>query len=507
MIEAAELLHRQRVLAEFGRFVLDCTDLQGILTQGSRLIAEALKADLAKVLEIERERGSALVRAGVGWNPGIVGHARIRLDEHSSEAHAIKMAAPLITQDISKEDRFAFPEFMREHGVVALVNVPILLPGREPYGVLQVDLREPRAFGQEDIEFLQTYAMVLGPVIDRLQKARDLASTSEKYRLIVENARDYAIMLTDREHKITDWLPGAATIFGWAEEEILGQSADILFTPEDRATHQPEWEIDTARREGQAPDVRWHVRKDGSRVFIDGQTTALCGSDGAVTGFMKIGQDVTEKREWEERQQLLVAELQHRTRNIIAVVRSLSDKTVQSSKDLPDFKARFRERLQALARAQSLLSRLEDDHRVAFDELLGAQLASMEEYAERIRRDGPRGVRLRSSSVQILALALHELATNAVKYGALCQPQGSLAITWRLEPEAADGRPWLHIDWRERGVEIAPETQTKARGQGRDLIERALPYQLDGRTNFTLAAEGVHCTLSLPVSMSMAQGG
>lgn len=94
MIDAKELLHRQQILADFGRFVLDCNDLQQVLTEACRLIADALKADLAKVVEIERDQGTALVRAGVGWNPGIVGHARLRLDERSSEAHAIRTAEP-----------------------------------------------------------------------------------------------------------------------------------------------------------------------------------------------------------------------------------------------------------------------------------------------------------------------------------------------------------------------------------------------------------------------------
>jgi PAS domain S-box-containing protein len=280
---------------------------------------------------------------------------------------------------------------------LSLVNVPILLPGREPYGVLQVDLREPREFGQEDIQFLRTYAMVLGPVIDRLHKARDLVRTSERYRLIVENARDYAIFLTDEEDIITDWLPGAAAVFGWTEKEVLGKPSEILFTPEDREAGQPEKEFDTARREGKAPNVRWHIRKDGTRVFIDGQTTALKSPDGTIHGFMKIGQDVTQRRKWEEQQQVLVAELQHRTRNIIAVVRSLCNKTAQASADLADFRSRFRDRLGAFALVQGLLSRLESTDGVAFEELIAAQLAAMDDHGERVKLDGPRGVKLRSS--------------------------------------------------------------------------------------------------------------
>jgi PAS domain S-box-containing protein len=629
MIKINELLRRQQALADFGAFVLECEDLQQILTEGCRLIADALHADLAKVLEIENGRGTALVRAGIGWNPGIVGKARIQLHERTSEAHAIRTGEPLITPDIDTEDRFELPSFLREHGVKALVNVPIFLPGRKPYGVLQVDSRKPYEFGEADVQFLRTYAMVLGPVIDRLRKARDLAQATEKYRLIVENARDYAIILSDEDDNITDWLPGAAAIFGWTADEIVGKPSALLFTPEDRLAGQPAWEIDTARREGKAPDVRWHSRKDGGLVFIDGQTTALTNSEGAVSGFMKIGQDITQRRrvdealqtnearlrlaldtarlttwdwdmttdkvEWseehfrihgydvgkvepsyaawasrihpddrqateqalaqareqhqfytaefrvvhpdgtirwcsargrffhdkrgkaqrmigvmqdiserresEDRQRLLLAELQHRTRNLLAVVRSLADKTAAASEDLPDFKARFSDRLLALARVQNLLSRLEEGDRIVFDQLLAKELSAMDGYAGRLTLDGPQGVPLRSSTVQILALALHELATNAVKYGALGQPQAALSIVWRLESKTVDRRPWLHIDWRETDVVMTSESGAAPRsGQGRELIERALPYQLGADTTYTLRPDGVHCTISVPVS-------
>lgn len=98
-------------------------------------------------------------------------------------------------------------------------------------------------------------------------------------------------------------------------------------------------------------------------------------------------------------------------------------------------------------------------------------------------------------------MALHELATNAVKYGALGQPQASLAVRWHCEPDGPDGKPWLHIDWRESGViMLATDAARRGTGQGRELIEQALPYQLGARTTYALEPGGVHCTISIPVS-------
>ncbi|WP_230533429.1 sensor histidine kinase [Microvirga roseola] len=169
-----QMMKRQKVLADFGDFALRCAELDDILNEACRLVGDALGTDLAKVLEIEQDGRCVFMRAGAGWKPGLVGTLRFPMSERSSETYSIKVAKPVITRDISKEERFEFPDFLKENGAVAIVNVPIFLPGGEPYGLLQVDSREPRDFGDEDIEFLRTYATILGPVIDRLHKAHSL---------------------------------------------------------------------------------------------------------------------------------------------------------------------------------------------------------------------------------------------------------------------------------------------------------------------------------------------
>lgn len=182
MPDNEQMLKRQRTLADFGEFALRNEDLDAVLTEACRLVGEALGADLAKVLEIDHERQELLVRAGAGWRPGIVGRMRLPMGERSSETYSIERGEPVISPDIQKENRFDFPEFMKEHGVVALVNVPIFVPGRRAYGLLQVDSRVPREFSEEDAGFLRTYATILGPVIDRLHKVGDLRAALDANR-------------------------------------------------------------------------------------------------------------------------------------------------------------------------------------------------------------------------------------------------------------------------------------------------------------------------------------
>jgi two-component sensor histidine kinase len=214
----------------------------------------------------------------------------------------------------------------------------------------------------------------------------------------------------------------------------------------------------------------------------------------------KLEQHEAALREREERLTVMVAELQHRTRNLISVVGAVADDTLRTSGTLDDFKINYHDRLEVLGRAQGLLFRTNEGGRVTFDELLNSELAARSVQTAdggRVTLEGPAGVPLRSGMVQMLAMVLHELVTNAIKHGALKGPNGHLTIRWRRQLSADNGKPWLHLDWKESGVEMPPEPGA---GNGRALIERALPYQFDARTTFVLEPDGLHCTISLPAS-------
>ena len=127
--------------------------------------------------------------------------------------------------------------------------------------------------------------------------------------------------------------------------------------------------------------------------------------------------------------------------------------------------------------------------------------------AHKFTLEGPADVPLRSGTVQTLALALHELATNAVKYGALAAPDGHLFVSWRVQAPVEGNPPCLHVEWRETGV-IMPDVGVSAPGSGygRQLIERALPYQHNAKTTFELGADGVCCTIIVPISQTVSNG-
>jgi len=132
----SELLRQQTILARFGELALRSDDLDEILTESCRLVGEALGTDLAKVVELQEDGQTLLVRAGVGWKPGVVGVATIMVADDTSEGHALKTGKPLISPDIATETRFKYPPFLSENGVRAVANVIIIGgKGRPPYGI------------------------------------------------------------------------------------------------------------------------------------------------------------------------------------------------------------------------------------------------------------------------------------------------------------------------------------------------------------------------------------
>jgi two-component sensor histidine kinase len=370
--EADKLRKQVSTLAEFGKGALRVDDVGALLQEATRLVSDAIDVDLVKVLELLPDGETMLVRAGVNWDPGVVGHATIPANEGSAAGYALKTGEPVITENVATEDRFQIPMLLTQHGVKSTVNV-LVRGENEPFGILEVDSRQLRSFAQDDVDFLQNYANLLSSAIKRVNTQAELA---------------------------------------------------------ERARHE----------------------------------------------------------------RVLSHELQHRINNMLTTIRAVARRTRARSQSLDEFAKSFDDRLAAIARTHALLSRTETSS-VAMRELLGQEMSAHGAIeGENLTQRGPE-LLISAKQAQALSMAFHELATNAVKHGALSVDNGRIDISWRSD--VLSGEKQLRIQWRETGVTI--EGESARRGFGSDILEKSIPYVLNGSFERTVHRDGIEWEIVFPL--------
>ncbi len=216
--------------------------------------------------------------------------------------------------------------------------------------------------------------------------------------------------------------------------------------------------------------------------------------DGAIVTFVDIGGVV----EAEAHQQLLVGELNHRVKNILAVVSALAQQIARRSGSMEEFKNGLIGRIQGLARTHQILAAASWSD-VPLQGLMEAQLAVFVGAPERITMTGP-DVRLKARAANAYSMVIYELATNAMKYGALAEKSGRLEVTWRFE--TIDAKRCLVLNWREiDGPRVlSPETE----GYGTEMIRRVIQYELDGTVEPNYGESGFSARLTIPTDENLA---
>jgi two-component sensor histidine kinase len=373
MEQAADKLRKQvATLAKFGGEALRSSNIGDLLQRSTQLVSEAIEVDLVKVLQLLPDGQNFVVRAGVNWRPGVVGHATIPAHGGSAAGFALQTCEPVISDDIAAEKRFRHPELLFEHNVKSTVNV--LIRGDDgPFGVLEVDSRQLCRFGQDDIDFLQNYANLLAAAIDRVHAEQQLA----------ENAQN---------------------------------------------------------------------------------------------------------------EKVLLHELQHRINNMLTTIRAVARQTRMKSTNLEEFAKAFDDRLAAIARNHNLLARTKTgtfDLREILKQELSAQGAI---EGENLAQEGPE-LPLSVRQAQVLSMAFHELATNAVKHGALSVPEGRIGISWNVGDAGEVKR--VRLRWREFGVQIKRNPARK--GYGTEILEKSIPHMLDGTFERKFHSDGIECLIAFAV--------
>jgi PAS domain S-box-containing protein len=325
-----------------------------------------------------------------------------------------------------------------------------------------------------------------------------LIDVGERRRAEVDTARLAAIVASSEdaivsktlEGLVTSWNGGAERIFGYAPTEMIGQSIKKIIPPDRQAEED---EILAKLRRGERIEHFDTVRvgKDGREVEISVTISPIRDGTGAIVGASKVARDIGERRRHESMQRLLFDELNHRVKNTLATVQAIASQSMKTAASPRDFVAGFSGRVQALARAHDLLVQRKM-RGATLRELLREQVALGATGDARITLSGP-DVTLGPHIAIQLALLLHELATNARKYGALRTPTGKLSIRWSvgMQPERE-----LVLSWREsRVTHLAAPGMT---GFGMTLIERSLEAN-GGSASIHYAADGLRCEIRLPL--------
>lgn len=299
---------------------------------------------------------------------------------------------------------------------------------------------------------------------------------------------------------IQSWNPAAARLFGFDASEIIGRSVRIFY-PEGSGGDFDE--LNAAIRSGEAVSgdvVRRH--KDGSLIDVFISVAPMVDESGRVAGVSAIISDIAERKGRERHIAFLMQELSHRSKNLLAVAQAIAGQTAHHTPDFDGFQVRFAERLQAMARSQDLL--VDSDWRGAHvSEVLRTQLAPFaDEWVTRVAMSGP-DVHLKPDAVQSLALAIHELATNAAKYGALSTPAGRIAIDWAWSGGGSNGAERrLRVTWRE--CDGPPVRPPERHGFGQVVIEQMVASSLHAEVKLEYRNEGLFWSLDAPADHIVA---
>ena len=324
-----------------------------------------------------------------------------------------------------------------------------------------------------------------------------LRESEARYRLLAENVTDIIAQM-DLRGVITFVTPACERVLGYRPEEMIGRRLLDLMHPDDQARGLSIVDAQIAAGPEQASvTIQYRVRhKDGRWIWIEGQPRVLFDAEGAAVSLQDSVRDISERKAAEQRQTLMMHELNHRVKNTLATLQSIAMQTLNAAETPEAFAQSFNARLVALSHSHDVLTQ---------NDWAGARVRDVivEQLKPHQRDDGARfdlagpDAQVNPKTALALGMAFGELATNAAKYGALSVDQGTVSIRWAYATEA--GAPRLRLVWREQG---GPRVDPRPRsGFGARLIERGLPHELGGTAQLEFKPDGLVCEMEFPTEV------
>ena len=365
-----------------------------------------------------------------------------------------------------------------------------LKSSNEEYQSLNEELQSANEELETSREELQSVNEELTTVNGELaHRVQELTRATSDLKNFLESTQIATVFL-DNDLRVMNFTPAITQVLHLVETDVGRPIAHIkaripiedLYDDVRRVLRT----LASAERELTAPD-------SGTRYIV--RILPYRSIDNFIAGVVITFIDVTAITRAEERQRLLLAELQHRVRNTLGVVRSIARRSAETSSSVEDYASHLDGRLNAFARTQAMVTRDPeggvDLEYLVVEEMLGYNARE----GEQLRVSGP-PVRFQPKAAETFALAIHELATNAIKYGALSRPNGKVDVSWRLDDRVNPIE--LILDWQERGGPRIERPQRK--GFGTELLEKTLAFELKGKTMLNYDPSGLHCTIAIPLN-------
>jgi PAS domain S-box-containing protein len=323
--------------------------------------------------------------------------------------------------------------------------------------------------------------------------------------VVAAEATRMAMAFTDAkapDHPIIFANDSFLKLTGYQRDDVLGMAFDSLMAGGVDAGTLAQVRTAFEGASGADPEIHYR-RKDGSEFWASVLISPVRDENGDVVQHFVSVVDLTNFRLEQAQARLMIDELNHRVKNTLSTVQSIAWQALRNSSDPEEVRESIESRLFALSRSHDLLTR-EDWAGAGLHDLIEDAMEPFGAKGDRAARLVVRGGNIRMSPKATLALgiAFHELATNAVKYGAFSNDTGSVQISWAIEPSPEGGRLILH--WREKdGPPVAPPAR---RGFGSQVIERGLAHELGGAIQLNYPPGGVSCTINIPVPRGASDG-